>query len=149
LAQESCRAELAVRVERPAGSRLERFSDSSSAYNTGGDAMVKKCGRAGALAGLLAISMACTGTTYTMANVELDPNRYETLGQSEIKTTGLMLFGLIPIQNNDKIQRAADHIIKKMGGDELVDIRVTESWFWAYILNGYQIEMKGTVVKKK
>jgi hypothetical protein len=111
--------------------------------------MVKKCGRAGALAGLLAISMACTGTTYTMANVELDPNRYETLGQSEIKTTGLMLFGLIPIQNNDKIQRAADHIIKKMGGDELVDIRVTESWFWAYILNGYQIEMKGTVVKKK
>ena len=59
--------------------------------------MVKKCGRAGALAGLLAISTACAGTTYTMANVELDPNRYETLGQGEIKTTGLMLLSFIPI----------------------------------------------------
>lgn len=111
--------------------------------------MVKKCGHAGVLAGLLAISTACAGTTYTLADVELDPNRYQTLGEGEIKTTGLMLFNVIPIQNNDKFQRAADYIIKQKGGDELVNVRVKESWFWAYVLNGYQITMRGTVVKKK
>jgi hypothetical protein len=97
----------------------------------------------------LLLGTACTGHSYTMAKVELDPNRYETLGQAEIKTTGLMLFGFIPIQNNNKIERAANHILEERGGDEIVNISVTESWFWAYVLNGYQVKMAGTVVKKR
>jgi hypothetical protein len=111
--------------------------------------MITRCLRAAALVGVLFVFTACTGRTYTMAQVDLDPSRYERMGEAEIKTTGLMLFSLIPIQQTNKIERAANYIIEQKGGDDLVNISVTESWFWAYVLNGYQVTMSGTVVKKK
>jgi hypothetical protein len=97
---------------------------------------------------LAAFVFGCTGVRYNMATVELDPDKYEVLGKATSTKTGLMVLNLIPIGQNDKIERAAEEAITSRGGDELINIQVIESWFWAYVLNGYKVSLQGTVVKK-
>ena len=93
--------------------------------------------------------LGCVGTPYRFANVELDPERYEALGYAEADAGGLMIMNVIPIRQNDKIERAISAAVSSKGGDELVDITVQERWFWAYVLNGYRVTVKGMVVKRK
>ncbi len=64
-------------------------------------------------------------------------------------TADPMLFGFIPIQQNNRVQRAVDYLPRQHGGDELVNITIRDRWFWAYVLNGYKTSVRGTVVKKK
>jgi len=101
------------------------------------------------LAVILAALGGCTGVPYRMAEVEVDPTRYEVLGEAEGKTTGIMLFQFIPIRQNDRIERAAGQAIRSKGGDQLVNITIQESWFWACVLNGYRVHVKGTVLKRR
>ena len=69
----------------------------------------------------------CSGKTYRFAEVDLDPEKYEILGEGKETATGIMLFGFIPIQHNDKIARAMEKIKEPFGGDELVNITIRES----------------------
>ena len=101
------------------------------------------------LLALAAALTACTGVPYRLAQVEVDPARYEVLGEAEARTTGLMILDFIPARLTNKIQRAVDHAIQSKGGDQLVNIEVQESWFWAYVLNGYRVKVRGTVVKER
>jgi hypothetical protein len=72
---------------------------------------------------------------------------YEVLGEGEGEATGIMLFQLIPIGQNDRFELAYLRAVKSKGGDRLIDPVITERWFWAWILNGYSTTVKGTVVK--
>ena len=84
-----------------------------------------------------------------MAEVELDSSKYQNLGKGEIATTGLMLLSFIPVNLNNKTERAVNYLIDEKNGDELVNISIRESWFWAWVLNGYKVHVEGTVVKSK
>jgi len=101
------------------------------------------------LAAIVAALSGCTGVPYRLAGAEVDATRYEVLGEAEGKATGIMLFNVIPIQQNDKIARAVDQAIQSKGGDRLVDVTIQESWFWAYVLNGYRVHVKGTVLRER
>jgi len=74
---------------------------------------------------------------------------YEVLGEGKAQATGIMLFNIIPIKQNDRFIRAYNAAIKSKNGDALIDIEIKEKWFWAYVLNGYKTEIKGTVIKYK
>lgn len=81
--------------------------------------------------------------------VDVSANKdYTVLGEGEGSATGIMLFQVIPIGQNYKFEAAYKAAIDSKGGDMLLNPVVTESWFWAYILNGYRTNIKGTVVKK-
>ena len=97
----------------------------------------------------LALLSACQGTAYRMGNVEFDHEKYTVVGQGEQRATGIMLFSVIPIQNTNKVKRAVDRIIETHRGDELVNITVQESYFWAVILTGFRVDVSGTVLKKQ
>ena len=84
-----------------------------------------------------------------MVSVDVEPGLYDVVGTGEMDATGLQLLGVIPIQNNNKIERAVQQILADHGGDELIDISITESWWWAYVINGYKVHLTGTVLKKK
>ena len=99
--------------------------------------------------GLVLICLGCAGAPYRFANVELDPARYEDLGYAEASAGGLMILGVIPAQQNNKIERAIEAAIASKGGDELVDVSIKERWFWAYVLNGYRVDVRGKVVKRR
>ncbi len=87
----------------------------------------------------------CTGTP--MKTQTYSPDQYTVIGHSEGKATGLMLLGVIPIQQNNRFVRAQDAAIKAKGGDALINTQVQEKWFWAWVLNGYTTTVSGDVVK--
>ena len=60
-----------------------------------------------------------------------------------------MLLGFIPINENDKIERATTKIVSDAQGDVITDVTVRERCFWAYVLNGYKIDVEGMVLSKK
>ncbi|MEX2208912.1 MAG: hypothetical protein WEF50_22070 [Myxococcota bacterium] len=105
--------------------------------------------RSAALTTLAVLSAGCTGIPYKMAAVEPDLTKYEILGPASGKGRGFMILNLIPVGQNSKIEKAVETAIQSKGGDELIDISVQESWFWAYVLNSYAVEVQGTVLKKK
>ena len=74
---------------------------------------------------------------------------YEILGEGVATATGIMLFQVIPIGQNSRFQRAYQSAVASKGGDALINVEVTERWFWAYVLNGYKTTVKGTVIKYK
>jgi hypothetical protein len=80
---------------------------------------------------------------------ELSKAKYDVLGEAEGEATGLMLFQFIPIGQNERHVKAYDNAVKSLGGDALINPTIHENWFWAYILNGYQTHIKGTVIKYK
>ncbi len=87
----------------------------------------------------------CTGTPMKTQNYT--PEQYTVIGHSEGKATGLMLLGVIPIQQNNRFVRAQNAAIKAKGGDALINTQVQEKWFWAWVLNGYTTTVSGDVVK--
>ncbi|AUF97013.1 hypothetical protein WLF18_02900 [Pseudomonas shirazensis] len=89
----------------------------------------------------------CTGTA--MKTQQYDSSQYTVVGHSEASATGLMLFGLIPIRQNSRFVRAQDYAIKAKGGDAMINTQVQESWFWAWVLNGYTTTVSGDVIKLK
>lgn len=89
----------------------------------------------------------CTGTP--MQTQQYDSSQYTVLGHSEATATGLLLFGVIPIQQNNRFVRAQDAAIKAKGGDAMINTQVQENWFWAWVLTGYTTKISGDVVKLK
>ncbi len=72
---------------------------------------------------------------------------YQVLGKGGGGAVGIMLFGLIPIGQNQRFERAYEEAVKSKGGNRLIDPVIKETWFWGVILNGYITEISGTVVK--
>jgi len=77
-----------------------------------------------------------------------DMTNAKVLGESEGSAVGIMLLGLIPINQNTRFVNAYQEAITKLGGTCLADPVIEEQWYWAYIFNGYIFRVKGTVVKE-
>ena len=75
--------------------------------------------------------------------------QYDVLGEGEGSAVGVMLFNLIPIGQNERLERAYKDAIVSKNGDALINPVISERWFWAYVLNGYVTTVKGTVIKYK
>ena len=99
---------------------------------------------------LLTFMISCTSIPLRIENREnIDSGQYEILGEASASAAGIMLFNVIPIRQNTRFQRAYDAAVRSKGGDFLIDVEVSERWFWAWILNGYITTVKGTVVKRR
>jgi hypothetical protein len=96
---------------------------------------------------LVLLSAGCVSQPLTVPTALNKP--YDTLGEGKGSATGLMLFNVIPIGQNERFIKAYDNAVKSKGGDALLNPMIQESWFWGYILNGYTTEITGTVVKYK
>lgn len=74
---------------------------------------------------------------------------YEVIGKGEGSAGGFMLFQFIPCGQNTKVQRAYDAAVKSRNGDALINPTIKESWFWAYVGDGYRTHIEGDVIKYK
>ncbi|MCE9634206.1 MAG: hypothetical protein K8T90_00745 [Planctomycetes bacterium] len=71
------------------------------------------------------------------------------IGEVEGSSTGIMLLGFIPIGQNQRFQVAYDRALAGApGATRLANVRISENWFWAYVLNGYSTTIHGTAVKR-
>ena len=93
-----------------------------------------------------AFQTGCVGDPVTFR--KCDMTNAKVLGESEGNSTGIMLFNVIPITQNQRFKNAYDDAIAKLGGTCLNDPEIRERWFWAWVLNGYSFNVKGTVVKE-
>ena len=78
-----------------------------------------------------------------------DLTNAKVLGESEGSSVGVMLFNIIPINQNTRFTKAYDEAVAKLGGTCLIDPVIQERWYWAYLFNGYIFTVKGIVVKEK
>lgn len=104
------------------------------------------------IAALLFVSAFLAGCVSLPVNMGTPPNQsegkdYTVVGEGEGSSVGIMLFNFIPINQNDRFQKAYDEAVQSKGGDRLINPVIEERWFWAYLLNGYIFKVKGTVVK--
>ena len=102
---------------------------------------------AGGVLSSLLLMASCTGVPLTIDSSPLRQGE-TALGPAEGKATGIMLFQFIPIGQNTRFQTAYERALKSVpGATRLTDVKITENWFWAYVLNGYSTTIQGTGVK--
>jgi hypothetical protein len=98
---------------------------------------------------LITFVAGCAGVPVRMTSPAPDPSKYEVLGEGMGRSVGIMLFQLIPINQNHRFEKAYNEAVRSKGGDKLLNPVISERWFWAYVLNGYSTTVRGTVVKEK
>lgn len=108
---------------------------------------MKKSFLMGALSCVAVLSTSCVGVPLAVDGGPIRPGE-TAIGQAEGKGTGIMLFQIIPIGQNTRGQTAYDRALASVpGAKRIADLKITESWFWAYVLNGYTTTIQGTAVK--
>ncbi len=98
------------------------------------------------------VGLMLAGCVSMPLNMNTPPNQqegkdYTVLGEGEGSSVGIMLFQFIPINQNQRFEKAYEEAVKSKGGDRLLNPTIEEQWFWAWVLNGYIFKVKGTVVK--
>jgi len=101
---------------------------------------------------LLAVACGAAFSGCASAPVYLGPQAgkpYEVVGKGAGGASGFMLFQIIPCGNNSKVQRAYDAAVKSRNGDALINPTIKETWYWAWIGDGYSTFIDGDVIKYK
>jgi hypothetical protein len=88
---------------------------------------------------LLIGSAACHSTHVQIPTAPIAPGDH----------VGLMLFGFIPIQQNDRFVEAYNEAVQKAGATRLTNVIISERWWWGYVINGYVFKVEGTAVTNK
>ena len=96
---------------------------------------------------LISLLVGCSSVPVKIPTVM--EKQYDILGEGEGSAVGIMLFNVIPIGQNERLERAYNDAVSSKNGDALINPVISERWFWAYVLNGYTTTVKGTVIKYK
>lgn len=99
-------------------------------------------------AALLISTVACHSTRVQIPTAPIGPNE-KSLGPTWGDDVGMLLFGFIPIRQNDRFVEAYDEAVKKAGATRLTDVTISERWWWGYVINGYVFKVEGTAVTNK
>lgn len=109
-----------------------------------------------ASAALVASSLllaACTGTPIKTGaadqQVDIDSVDFSKGRKISASASGFQLLLLIPININDRHERAWQALQGYAGGDYLTDIRVEESWTYAFIGTVYKTKMEAMAYPRK
>ncbi len=97
---------------------------------------------------LLLATAACHSTQVRIPTAPIGPNE-KALGPTEGHSTGLMILGFIPVNQNERFVNAYNQAAAKAGGTRLTDVTISERWWWGYVLNGYNFKVQGTAVGNK
>ena len=97
---------------------------------------------------LLVATTACNSTQVRIPTAPIGPNE-KSLGPTEGHSTGLMILGLIPVNQNERFVNAYNDATTKAGATRLTDVTISERWWWGYVLNGYNFKVEGTAVGNK
>ena len=97
---------------------------------------------------LLLFTTACVSTPLKFPTAPISLNE-KALGKTEATSTGIMLFGFIPINQNTRFEDAMKEAAAKAGGTRLTDVTISERWFWALVLDGFIFKVEGTAVANK
>lgn len=97
---------------------------------------------------LLISTAACHSSQLRISGDPVGPNERST-GVADGHSGGFMLFGVIPINQNDRFQRAYTSALQRSGSTRLADIAISERWFWTPVGDGFVFHVQGVGVANK
>lgn len=99
----------------------------------------------------LLLSLTIAACQSTSLHFPADPigSNEKALGPTEATSVGIMLFGLIPINQNTRFENAMREAAARGGGTRVTDVTISERWFWAAVLDGFIFKVQGTAVGPK
>jgi hypothetical protein len=96
---------------------------------------------------------ACSGTPVKTgeANQQIDMTDVDFSNGRTISASaaGFQLLLFIPININDRHERAFQTLLGQAGGDYITDIKVKESWTYAFVGTVYKTTMEAIAYPKK
>jgi hypothetical protein len=75
------------------------------------------------------------------------PATYSVIGPARASACGVLVFGILPINVNDRTQRAYDAALQRSGGNALVDVSVRDRWYYIYIGGMVCTDIQGTAIR--
>jgi len=97
---------------------------------------------------VVVLGTGCAGIAAQMPS-PVDLDKYETLGEGVGSATGIMLFGVIPINQNQRFWNAYNAAVNSRRGEKLLNPVISERWFYGVVLYGFVTTVSGTVVREK
>lgn len=97
---------------------------------------------------LIVATAACHSTQVKIPTAPIGANE-KSLGPTEGNSVGMLLFQFIPINQNERFEKAYNQAVQKAGATRLTDVTISERWWWGYVLNGYVFKVQGTAVTNK
>ena len=97
---------------------------------------------------LFVSTMACHSSQVRIPGDPLGPNERST-GVADGHSAGFLLFGVIPINQNDRFQRAYTAAVQRSGSSRITDIAISERWFWTPVGDGFVFHVQGIGVASK
>ena len=89
----------------------------------------------------IGLLVGCTGETAMVG--PRPPATYTASRTAEGRACTFLVLGVIPIAVNGRAQRAYDEALHTTGGVGLLDVKVTERWYYAVVGNIYCTDIEG------
>ena len=83
---------------------------------------------AGALGAMVLVAVGCSSHPVRVGTPP--PASYEVIGLRFASECGVLLFDLIPIGINDRVERAYDRILRSNGATALYNPTIRDNWYW-------------------
>lgn len=94
-------------------------------------------------AAFIALALAGCSGKFTKVGPER-PVHYTPTGEAHGSACGVLLFNLIPINLNDRTERAYQQAIKTAGAEGLIDPTLVDRWYFIYVGGLYCTDVQGT-----
>jgi hypothetical protein len=109
--------------------------------------MTQRTGRLGHALALLAVATAlgCSGTLVRVA--PRPPEDATVLGPTRGSGCGVLLFDVIPVGVNGRVERAYAEALRARGGTALVDTTVTDRWYTVIVGTLHCTDVAGVAVR--
>ncbi|MDD3762755.1 MAG: hypothetical protein PHP86_05660 [Nevskiales bacterium] len=100
------------------------------------------------VAAIVMLTSACAGTPVSMGT---SSSRTPPVAGTERLITaeacGFQLLLLIPVNVNDRLERAYIELQEKAAGDYIADVRMQERWVWAFIGTRYCTRLQAKAIR--
>lgn len=88
----------------------------------------------------------CTGTPVQLGSRLEGPAPEGTQREVVSSACGFQLLWFIPIQINNRLQRAYEAIQNQAGSDFIANVEVQERWVYGFVGTGYCTDLKAKVI---
>lgn len=103
-----------------------------------------------AFALVAAMLVACSGQPVKIASVTDVSKIDRTRGRPiSAEAGGFQLLGFIPINVNSRQQRAYEELLRVAEGDEIADVKLSETWAYGFVGTTYWTVLKAKAYPRK